>query len=456
MKKTKRLIWILAVLLIALTVIVPSAAQAAIDDFDITFSVTPELTGYLGGDIQLRISVENKGTTPITWIEVDVLTQEPFHERRSITIPEGTTRHNLLFIVPFWGGDLDSDRLLSVSMNNDGDASSDGVQVRTFAVEGTEDILGVERSTETTGGDYAVLPGDTLTITHTFSNPFETHSALGLDTRIYLWRGGENIYASPTDSHGALLPGESTDTTLIYSIAPSDIGHIQVMYRAAFTLMGRPYVVLKDSFAFNVMDPAPDIEFDAHLSASSTTVDAGDDVLFSIRIENTGENFIEEMVVLNSEEGLISTLGGLPVGGSVSVESLANITETADFNFIVVCRAGLETVESIETNTVHITVLEPEESSTQIPTEIPSVEIEPTPSPTFSDIPAVEADAVPKEAVADDSAIAAKANDRSDLPLYIIIGVLGLIVLAGAITLLVILKKRKKKTSEAKQEEKDE
>jgi hypothetical protein len=101
-----------AAILLAVVFAAPKQTSAAHDDFAITYTVSPNPVGYLGADIQIVIDVENKGATPITWIEVDVLTLAGFKERRNITIAPGTTRYGISFTIPFAPEDLGRDKLL--------------------------------------------------------------------------------------------------------------------------------------------------------------------------------------------------------------------------------------------------------------------------------------------------------------------------------------------------------
>ncbi len=226
-----------AALLLAVCFAAPVPATAANADFDITYTASPNPVGYKGADVEIRIRVENKGTTTITGFEVNVSTMAGYSQRWSGTITPGTTYPTVVFTVPFSEADLNADKLLYVKIENDGDGDySDGTQVRTFQVTGTARIFDIGWSITPHFGYYIV--GDTVTIRHTFRNTFEENAATGANSHAYLTLDGTHIYTSPDANLGIVMPGATKTTAFEYTFADDDVGHMRASCDIDFRMMG--------------------------------------------------------------------------------------------------------------------------------------------------------------------------------------------------------------------------
>ena len=442
MKKT--ILFILAMLvLVAICIFTPvqKPTLAAHDDFDFSYTVNPSLVGYKGADIGIGIRVQNTGPTTITGFEVSVTTMAGYSQRWSGNISPGTTYSTVLFNVPFSEADVGVDKLLYVKIENDGDGDyNDATKVRTFQVSGTSRIFDIGWSITPHFGYYMV--GESVTITHTFRNTFADHAATGANSRAYLTLNGTHIYTSPDASLGLVMPGASETTAFEYTFTEDDVGHMRASCDIYFRMMGEDYEQGGWTLEFDVRAPAPVVPpaFTTSLSASPTSIYAGDEVTFTISFENTGDGTIGTFEVRNAEGGLEATTEPVPSGVSGTTRITSRIYESVDVSFVVVGISSAGTV-SHETNTVHITVLEPEES----PEAAETTTIEPTttmaPTAALTVAPDVEA----TQAAEETEQTTASPDGNNNLALYIIIGVLGLLVIAGGITVPLLLRRSKKK-----------
>ncbi len=257
MKKTFFAI-IALTLLLAVCFVAPMPATAAHDDFDITYTVEPNPVGYKGADVNIGIRVENKGTTNITGFEVSVTTMAGYSQRWTGTITPGTTYSTVVFSVPFAEADLNADKLLYVKIENDGDGDyNDGTQVRTFQVEGTRAIFDI---------DWGITPdlsfflvGDTVTITHTFTNTFASHAATDVESSVWLVID-DDFGHHAVDSHGMVMPGRTATSSFSYTFGAGDVGNVEILYELRYIMMGYMYGESNWSFQFDVYEPTSPIE----------------------------------------------------------------------------------------------------------------------------------------------------------------------------------------------------
>ena len=432
----------------------PATSLADHDDFDISYTVAPTLAGYKGADINIQITVQNRGATNITWLDVSVTTVSPYNQHWTGTIAPGASR-SLSFIVHFTTSDFDTDKLLYVKMNNDGDSESDGTQVRTFSVASTHDIFQKSWSISPDRDEYNV--GDTVTITHTFRNTFTGNAATGFSAQSYLSKEPECIFTGPLVSPGMVMPGGTVSTSFTYTFTEAYVGHLRASYHIEYNMMGEHYDESAWTLDFDVAAPEPDIDFTASLSADHTTIDAGGTVHFTIDINNRGDD-IDRFVILYGTGGVASETEAMPSGGSGFVTLTDRLYDSADVRYYVLGYVGDSHVP-IATNTVHITVREPEESAPASSAPSASASVPPSPSGEVSAAPTVSGSAIEPSAgvapaevsvspEADESAAPADApvQPRGDggLLLYVIIGVLGAIILAGVIAIPLMLRKRSK------------
>ncbi|MBT3319360.1 MAG: hypothetical protein HN948_08055 [Clostridia bacterium] len=437
MKKTVFVI-LAMVLLLAVCLAAPMPASASIDDFDVDYTITPEVVGYKGADIGIRLRVHNEGLTPITAIRVEVTTMDGYRYDRVRTIAVGTTTPWLLFEVPFGRDDVNADKLLTVKIENDADSNWDGTWVRTIRVEGTHDIFDGTVSISPDSEYY--LLGQTITLTYSFHNKFEANAATDVDAHALFHSANPIRETRQTEHFAMIMPESSAEVVMTHTFTEQDVGMCEVGYSVAYTMMGQRYAEADYLVLLEVRAPEPDIDFDCVLSADKTEIEAGEEVEFLAEFTNTGDDNTS-FEIRDAEGSLVATLGTYPTGGEGYARLNAHIFETTDVSYVVIASLGGES-ESKETNSVRITVIEPEE------TPMPAVtETEETAAPTVtpSPLPSSTVQSAESSGEAEQNAAQQEPEPIENLALYIIIGALGLLVVAAAITVPILLHRNKKK-----------
>jgi hypothetical protein len=439
---------LLLLVLLAVMMLAPAGVRAANDDFAVSYSFYPDRVGYKGADVALTLTVTNEGTTNITWVDVVVNTHTAFSERWTATINPGHDRA-YVFTIPFEPEDLDNDKILQVAINNDGDTNPDGVQMFHFEIESTTNILTVveERSPDS---DF-YLPEDMVTFTHRITNNMTTHAATGFTLEADLMRGSEMIAAMMT-AGGNIFPGDTKSGNFEFMFGEDMVGILHWRCKLSYTMMGRSYVETCDlpSFEVNylaVMEVPPDVEFTAGLRADRSEISTGDTVTFSVDIENTGDDAIGGFDIRNAEGGLEASTESLPVGGSGTVTLSVPVYETCTVSYTVVGRTE-DTEVSHETNSMTITVREPE---TPAPTPSPAASDAAglvSPSASVSQSPTISPTAAPSisptpSSIQEEMGASTGGGGNTAL-MYILLGFAGLLMLA-AIVLVIMLVKRKQK-----------
>ena len=455
MKNTKRFGMFLAAILLAAAIIAPLPALAAHGDFSITYTAEPSLVGYKGADVRLSVRVTNEGASNITGFRVGVTTIAGFSSDHTGTITPGNSR-TVTVSVPFERDDLNTDKLLTVAIENDGSAPGstdymrDGTQVRTFQIEAVYNIF--EKTKDIAPLHTAYRVGDTVNVTYTFRNNFASHAATGMTTEAHMFVDSAHTFWTAADNHGAFMPGEVVETAFTYTFLPRDIGRLEIIYHAEYTLMGKHYVDSGGTIEFDVL-PARTFGFEPALSASPSTIDAGDEVTFTTRVTNSGETRIMGGQLLNAEGGVMVYLTPIAVGETRAITTTAHIFETTNVSYVVYCEDGEGNSDHEETNAVRITVRAPETETAPpvptitalLPTEIPAPSIAPagveTPLPQ-ADVPGEDV-LPPEDLPPEDSKITLAAQGEDNTVLYIIIGVLAALITAGAVAIPLILRKRK-------------
>lgn len=454
----KLLMLVLVVLLVF--AIMPPGVLATDDDFEIAYTVSPNPVGYMGGDIRLLLTVTNTGPTNITWVDVNINTNTPYYQHWTGTITPGAHR-TISFMVPFTPSDLDEEKVLLVSMNNNSTANPDGINISKFEIESTSEIFDVACSISPEQDTYAA--GDTVTITHRFTNIMELDAATNMQSEM-LFSIGLDIFSEDETSHGNVFPGSTVSHSYTYTF--DDEGTVDVGYRANFDMMGETYNISEWWTTLTVEPvpteaPVPDIDFNVHLSADPTVIDEGDTVDFYVSIENTGDDAIGTFEIRNAEGGVEAETEALDAGDSGTVTLCESIYESTDVNYVVIGCTGGES-ESRETNIVHITVRDPAPESSDSPSaSIPSDSSPTVPSDSPSATVSLEdsmADVSPiavDAAATDTGLLDAAATDpvektmevqsTSNMFLYIIIGVLVILIVSGMIVAIVLYNKSKKK-----------
>lgn len=455
----KRIAYFLVFVLLLIFILPAVSVSASIDDFDIEYSITPEIVGYKGADIQVRIRVQNEGSTDITGIRVGVTTMEGYSEDSGGTIAPGTTTPWLLFEVPFESADLGIDKLLTVAIENDGDDDyRDGTQVRTFRVEGTHDIFETTSSKFPNQGHYLV--GETVTLTYSFRNTFTEHAATDAQALMNFTYGDPADTITVTESYGVIMPGETVTISMTHTFTESDVGTCHVSYNLNYSMMEYDYEDTASAFLIDVRTPEPDINFNCLLTTDKTEIEVGEEVAFTVAMENTGVDDLR-FEVRNSEGGLMASTEALSPGESGYIVLFANIYETTDVSFVVVGYAGTY-YESKETNVVRITVVEPAETPTPSPTEetTPEPTEESTPQPSEESTSTATISPEPEESLEQSpqrtlyKIDTQKDDDGGNIWFYIILIVLALLIIGAAVAIpLMIRKNNRGNTTDRRDEE---
>ncbi|MBT7122946.1 MAG: hypothetical protein HN948_08050 [Clostridia bacterium] len=276
------------------------------------------------------------------------------------------------------------------------------------------------------------------------------HAATGMTTELFLFVDGDVAYATTLDSHGVVMPEGTVTTFFNYTFTDDDVGEVEVICHMSYTMMGRSYSTARGTWiTFDVLPPL-EFDFEAVLSASPTTIDAGDEVTFTTDVTDTGETTLSGIELRNAEGGLIDVLPPIPVGGTRSFVTTAHIFETTDVSYVVICADDFGNSDSQETNTVRITVRDPEEALAPAVTETQTVTTAPAMTPSPPPSSTVQSAESPGEA--EQNAAQQEAEPIENLALYIIIGALGLLVIAAAITVPILLHRGKKKATDKRKD----
>ena len=433
-------IFIFAIVVLMVLSIVPTHTYADNEDFEVAYAFNPELIGAKGADVSMLLTIRNMGTTDITWIDVVINNTETYFQRWTGTIRPGSIRR-LRYVIPFASSDLNVNRFLQVSMNNDVDTNNDGVKMFEFQLEGTEDIFGVDASRAPHSATYE--PGDSITVEHDFTNLFETHAATDVITNTYLVKDGDKLVDRISVYQGDVFPSNTISDSFTHTFDEDDVGRVEAFYRIQFTMMGQEYVRESATMAFDVLR-GYEIDFRADLTASPTEIYAGDLVTFEVNIHNDGSD-VERFEIRNDEGGVMASTESLPAGSSGSVAISANIYESCDVSYIVIGYISGDHI-SKETNSVRITVREPE-TATPEPTMTPNPTGATAPTPTVTTEETTKPADTPvtdevKPAATKEEAAGQGSENRKELRTLIVLLIVVALILLVLVGVLVYMRKK--------------
>lgn len=117
MNRIKRISLVLCFILVA-CIFLPLPAAADNDDFEVEFGFSPEPIGYLGGEAQLILTITNTGTTDINRVDIVIITEEGFSQTWEGAPFAPGTDLSLAYALPLRASDLDTRKILQVSINN--------------------------------------------------------------------------------------------------------------------------------------------------------------------------------------------------------------------------------------------------------------------------------------------------------------------------------------------------
>ena len=204
-------------------------------------------------------------------------------------------------------------------------------------------------------------------------------------------------------------------------------------------------------------------DYTASLSVSRRKNMVGDEVQFTVHIENTGDEEFIGFNISNSRGGVIASYGILEVGESADIPVIKVFSAAGEFGvkFEVLGISEDEYID-VTTNTVTVTINnpptptpqptpEPTPEPTQEPTQTPEVTLEPTPSKVavLDEDTEDEQSQTPKEQT-DVQSTEPVQEGSGNTVLYIVLGVVGAMLLAAAAVIVVL--KRKMNTDKANRE----
>ncbi|MBT3318479.1 MAG: hypothetical protein HN948_08730 [Clostridia bacterium] len=417
-------------LTIALIVLMlpPGVSIAANEDFEVTFEFIPEEVGDPGGEPRLQFVVTNNGTTDITWVRVDINTSAGFYMVWDHVIRPGDSS-GTVSLVPFAPEDLNVEKTILFSMNNNSTANPDGIQINKFTLTNIhkEDMVRVSGRISPSKSEYYF--GEEVQVTYEFEN-ITSAQLVNVETRILVFGNmegpGEHMVDTGYIAQPNLSRGDSTTHRVSFELTDEADGGIAAYYFIIFEYCEVSFTLSDALIRKNVVERIPVIEFDASLNADPTAVLAGEDVNFEVTIHNTGGDAIESFDIVDSEGVTVAGLEGLEPGDAGTSSFTKAFDETTLVYYKVIGRTGEHSAQ-VDTNSVIITIeapAEPTETVTQIVQEE-----EP------------ETTAEPVETAQTETSEGGGVKTY----LYIIIGVLGALILAAAAVLAVILTRRKRK-----------
>lgn len=416
-------------------------AQSASADDNITIGVVfnTQTAGPKGGKIHISVTISNQTDKDITWVGFAVNTSEAYYEHWTGTdcVPAYCFRTHTLE-VDFAAEDLDKDKFLVVSINNDGDANPDDVKTHTFSINSVDEVISVSASADPSHGPYRV--GDTVFVTHRFASNVDLQAEDLVFQCILTNENGTRINDTGPITRTVLDAGESIGIPTNAALTNSDRDFVEASYALAYTYLNVRYGVNDITLTLPV-DEALNPDFTAELSAPFYTADKGVVTELKLNIVNTGNQGFGSFYVEDPSGVHIANGDSLGPGETtdIMIPFLFYDYDEWDMRYIVTGDYGYGE-HSEETNTIHMVcedpnTPEPEETATSLPTE----EAAPTETVDANTLSPVET-LLASPSVSTQAA-AAKA-ETDNLLLYIIIAVLGLFILGAVIAIPIILKKQ--------------
>jgi hypothetical protein len=435
----KKIRFLFVLLFIFAVVSITPGALADDSDFSAGLRVFPEIAGYKGGEIRLRVTINNFTSKDITWIDFAVNTETPYNERWSephspdtVPVPAYCDRtHNIE--VHLSSADLDKDKFLSVAINNDGDANPDGVQIIKFRVQSTHDLAEIISTPEP--GDFEV--GETVTVMHQLVSHMEDPLTDAELQSFLLGNEDQHLVDSLVSHYSFVEMGDHAVTSTTYTLTAADTGRLTGAYDIEFKYLGETYSETGFGYSYNVNE-AQNPDFTARLSAPVTAAQPDTNTTITLKLKNTGNVGFGSFDIKTPDGAHVADGGSVGPGGETSVSIPYSFTEPGELDVSYVVTGDYGWGEHTEnTNTLHMVCETPDE-----------LVISASPEPTLSDSASPEptlSGSVSPEAVESANDAAAPAEQGDNSLLYIIIGVLSAIILAGLIAIPLILRKKQRK-----------
>jgi hypothetical protein len=216
-------------------------------------------------------------------------------------------------------------------------------------------------------------------------------------------------------------------------------------------------------------------DFTASLSVARRMNYVGDEVSFTVHIENTGDYEILNFSISNTRGGVIKSYGELEPGESADIPVTKVFSAAGEYGVkFKVSGSNSETVVFVTTNTVTVTINDlptptpeptPEPTAEPTPEQTPKPTLSLTPEPTLSSTPTAEPssiqtvdDALPTPAQVavineenqggttlplEEKSLEKEESENTNTMLYIILAVVVALLLA-AVAVIIVLKQKMK------------
>lgn len=237
--------------IILLTALMPSiTALAANDDFSMTYAFYPGAVGHRGGFVRLILHVKNEGAKNIDEVNVVINLKNGFSGLWTGTILPGEEKKIVFDNVHFTDEDINTQRILQVAINNDGDANPDGIQMESFTMRGAGTLYRLTYDLSPRSG--TLHPGDTLSGNIYIDNNNTADGMIIEDlyvTFIIEVRGAEN-YFIPVGDLGDFDLGETIELPFSYTLTEDDItDRLRIDCHVKYSLAGVNYG--NDNYSMN-------------------------------------------------------------------------------------------------------------------------------------------------------------------------------------------------------------
>ncbi len=446
MRILKKILFLLVCAVFTSLIFIPVAA-ADEDDIGVIIRTDYDIAGTKGGQVSLVALITNGHSEDITWVDFTIATQTPQTKRWEGTLPIfAYSSGNASVEIQLEPEDLNKDLLVSVSINFDSDANPDKVVFSSVRVDRVSDLVSITASPEP--GDYET--GDTLTVEYEMKNEIEYRLTDVTFQSFLLGNEDQHLVDSSVSTAPNLLSGESIHTSTTYTLAASDVGNVTGAYEAQYTFLGETYRQVSFAYSYTVYE-AVNPDFTTMLSTPLTTADKDTLTDFNIEIRNTGNRGFGSFYVEDTDGALVAEAGSVGPGGTINIPVSFLFSDYGEWDVRYVVTGDYDMGEHTEsTNTVHIVCEAPAASPSALPSEEPSADVS-TAEPEESDAVQTPEENLIQDIADTDGSMQAE-EEKGNLVLYIIIGVLGLIVLAGAVIIPIVLSKNKKKPKTGRQD----
>lgn len=427
MNKSK-FMFFLSILILLVFLFLPITVFSDNSDFDVSYSFSPDEIGYGGGETNLNLTVRNTGPTNIIWVDVEIDTTPAFSRRWNVIIPPGYLNSTIFANIPFTPSDLNAQKHLRVSMNNNKVASPDGIKSFGFALDSTDSFFDINSNYAPSSSTFK--PDDIVNLTHIFENNSTSSDITGLTSNIEIRKVGGGSNFGPMVSHGTLSPGAYADNDMTYTFKEEDVGTVKFFYHTTFNYMAYGYTESKKTKTVTVEANELDIDFDTRLTANPLEIDAGDVVHFTVLLDNIGDDLISEFEIKNSDGMHLASTQHLSSGDYRAITFDTNINETSDIFFEVIAKEGGVNVSKV-TNSVHIIVQSTEPTATEADMEQPQSDDQ-------------NGESISENENSEMTSTDTEMFNNTSLLLYIMLGVIVLVILIAVIVVLSVLQKRKR------------